>query len=180
MAGTPRKFTNEPPCLGREHPVSIDLQRDLQTLAAWSDGQDLDDLPALEKRLLACLPDIPSTAHYALLELIGELAANIQVVTDAELYHALLLLAVSPNDAASVRASALLFRDFNDSQSIDHVRDALANTENPGFYDALFIVAKAAASGRVDAIRLIESAMSDGDIDAETKEVIAAALHHSM
>jgi hypothetical protein len=160
--------------------VNTDLQRDLQTLAAWSDGQELDDLPALEKRLLARLSDIPSPSHYALVELIGELATDIQVVTDAELYQALLLLAVSPNDAASVRASALLFRDFNDSQSIDHVRDALANTENPGFYDALFIVAKAAASGRVDAARLIDCAIRDDDIDAETKMVIATALRHSM
>ena len=160
--------------------VSSDLKQDLQNLAAWWDGEEVDDLATLERRLLARLPDVPSDLHYPLLELVGELAAGLQVVTDAELYDALLLLAVSQSNSASVRASVLLFRDFDDSRYIDRIRNALANTENPGFFDALFALTKAAASGRSDATRLLECATSDVDVDVEAKEAIVAALRRSM
>jgi hypothetical protein len=159
--------------------MSFDRQQDLEDLAAWRDGKEVNDPTGLERRLIGRLADVPSDLHYSLLDLIGDGATSSQVVPDSELYNALSILAQSKNPAASVRASALLFRDFEDARYLDRIQHALSNTENPGFFDALFALREAAAAGRGDAKTVLDRALNDDAVETNAKEAIAAAIARS-
>ena len=156
--------------------VKSQWERDLDDLVRWRADEDVGDPAALERRLLGRLGDVPSDLHYGVLELIGDGATTSQVVSDEELYRALVLLAESPNAAASATAAAMLFRDFEDVQYLDRVTTALSNTENPGFFDALFVLTETMAGGRIDARRILDGVLNDGTVDADAKVAIAAAI----